>query len=204
MATKFAKAPNSCELNKLLNRNWSVQIKPVGTDASNYLFIRGLTSVNVSTEKGSVDATDIDSGGWQAEEATSRTFKISLEGQYAQKGGLPLLTESQRLLKLTGEEVGANGKLDVRVWRTDIDEGWESTVTNMFTTSPGEANNLRTFTSELQSVCAPTRIHSVEAGKEREDSSLVDEDEVYAILKPSSGGPAPDSGSSESDDSLII
>ena len=30
--TKFATAPNSCELNKQLNRNWALQVKPVGAD----------------------------------------------------------------------------------------------------------------------------------------------------------------------------
>lgn len=199
MATAFAKAPNSCELNKLLNRNWSVQIKPVGTDPANYKFVRGLTSVSVSTEKNAVDASDNDSEGWQAQEATSRTFKVSLEGQYAQKGQLPLLTEDQLLLKLTGEELGANGKVDVRVWRTDIDEGWESTVTNMFTSGGGAANDLRTFTAELQSVCAPTRIHSVEEGGEREASKPIDEEEAFAILRPSSGGSEPSDTLGEDD-----
>lgn len=109
--TKFATAPNSCELNKQLNRGWALQVKPVGADAAEYKFVRGVTSLSPNIETQTVDASDIDSNGWTSEEKTSRSLTVSVEGQFARKGDLDLLTEDQQLLKATGEELGADGKV---------------------------------------------------------------------------------------------
>lgn len=182
--TKFATAPNSCELNKQLNRNWALQVKPVGADPAEYKFVRGVTSLSPNIETSTVDASDIDSNGWTSEEKTSRSLTVSVEGQFARKGDLDLLTEDQQLLKMTGEELGADGKVDFRVWRTDIDEGWEGTATNSFTSGSGGANDLRTFTSDLKSSCEPTRIHSVAKGGERKESEPVDVEELLSVIHP--------------------
>lgn len=182
--TKFATAPNSCELNKQLNRNWALQVKPVGADPAEYKFVRGVTSLSPNIETSTVDASDIDSNGWTSEEKTSRSLTVSVEGQFARKGDLDLLTEDQQLLKMTGEELGADGKVDFRVWRTDIDEGWEGTATNSFTSGSGGANDLRTFTSDLKSSCEPTRIHSVAKGSERKESEPVDVEELLSVIHP--------------------
>ena len=189
---KYATAPNSCELNKQLNRGWALQVKPVGADPAEYKFVRGVTSLSPNIETSTVDASDIDSNGWTSEEKTSRSLTISVEGQYARKGDLDLLTEDQQLLKVTGEELGADGKVDFRTWRTDIDEGWEGTATNSFTSGSGGANDLRTFNSDLKSSCEPTRIHSVEIGAEKKASVPIDEKELLAVLRPK--GKAPSTG----------
>lgn len=181
---KFATAPNSCELNKQLNRNCALQVKPVGADPAEYKFVRGVTSLSMNIETSTVDASDIDSNGWTSEEKVSRSLTVSVEGQFARKGDLDLLTEDQQLLKMTGEELGADGKVDFRVWRTDIDEGWEGTATNSFTSGSGGANDLRTFTSDLKSSCEPTRIHSVVKGGERKESEPVDVDELLSVIHP--------------------
>lgn len=187
---KYATAPNSCELNKQLNRGWALQVKPVGADPAEYKFVRGVTSLSPNIETNTVDASDIDSNGWTSEEKTSRSLTVSVEGQYARKGDLDLLTEDQQLLKVTGEELGADGKVDFRTWRTDIDEGWEGTATNSFTSGSGGANDMRTFTSDLKSSCEPTRIHSVKKGEEKEASVPIDEDELRKIIRPKGGAAA--------------
>lgn len=194
--TKFATAPNSCELNKQLNRNWALQVKPVGADPAEYKFVRGVTSLSPNIETSTVDASDIDSNGWTSEEKTSRSLTVSVEGQFARKGDLDLLTEDQQLLKMTGEELGADGKVDFRVWRTDIDEGWEGTATNSFTSGSGGANDLRTFTSDLKSSCEPTRIHSVVKGGERKESEPVDVEELLSVIHPK-GVPAEEGSNGE-------
>lgn len=195
--TKFATAPNSCELNKQLNRNWALQVKPVGADPAEYKFVRGVTSLSPNIETSTVDASDIDSNGWTSEEKTSRSLTVSVEGQFARKGDLDLLTEDQQLLKMTGEELGADGKVDFRTWRTDIDEGWEGTATNSFTSGSGGANDLRTFTSDLKSSCEPTRIHSVAKGSERKESEPVDVEELLSVIHPK-GVPAEEGSNDES------
>lgn len=195
--TKFATAPNSCELNKQLNRNWALQVKPVGADPAEYKFVRGVTSLSPNIETSTVDASDIDSNGWTSEEKTSRSLTVSVEGQFARKGDLDLLTEDQQLLKMTGEELGADGKVDFRVWRTDIDEGWEGTATNSFTSGSGGANDLRTFTSDLKSSCEPTRIHSVAKGSERKESEPVNVEELLSVIHPK-GVPAEEGSNNES------
>lgn len=198
MATKFASAPNSCELNKQLNRGWALQVKPVGADPAEYKFVRGLTSLSPNIETNEVDATDLDSNGWSSDMKTSRSLTVKCEGQYARKGDLDLLTEDQQLLKITGEEIGSDGKVDFRVWRTDVDEGWEGTATNKFTSGSGGANDLRTFTADLKSSCEPTRIHSVEKGSENAVSVPVDEAELKKIIYPAGTAPVeegePDGG----------
>lgn len=180
----FATAPNSCELNKLVNRNWNMQVKPSGSDPSNYRYVRGLTSLGVNVETSAVDSTDIDTGGWTTQEKTGRTLTIQADGQFAQKGNLPLLDESQQLLKVTGQETGLNGKLDVRVWRDDIDEGWESNCVNSWTEGTGGQAELRTFSAALSSSCKPTRIHSVEEGAELKKSVPVTDEEFLKALTP--------------------
>ena len=194
----FASAPNSCELNKLLNRNWAVQVKPVGAGPEEYRFVLGLTSVGVQVETTTVDSSDLNSDGWALEEKVGRALTINLEGQFARKGDLPLLSEDQRLLKYTGEELGSNGKVDFRAWRTDIDDGWEGTATNNFTTGAGGANELSTFTSALKSSCAPTRIHSVKKGQEKAASEVVPYDDVLKVLAPAgAAASSPDEAEAE-------
>ncbi|MCF1694315.1 phage tail tube protein [Corynebacterium argentoratense] len=161
-----AKAPGSCELNKLLNRDWAVQVKGVGELPAKWIFVRGLDSVSVNIETSAVDSSDIDSQGWESQEKTSRKLTITLSGKHSVKGEEKQLEPSQKLIRDTGIELGKAGKIDVRVWRTDgTDEGWECTATNMYSTEAGDANGLRQWTANLQSACAPKRIKPVDETK---------------------------------------
>lgn len=185
----FATMPNSCELRDALGRSWAVQAKPVGADASEYQFIPGLTSANASVTTTGTDSTTIDSGGWTSETKTSRNLTVTLNGNYKVIDGLDILSEAQNLLKVSGEEIGADGQIDLRIWRTDIDEGWESTFNNGWEGGAGDATGLRSFTSTLTSSCEPTRIHSVAEGSETEESEDLDMTEYLAVLQPE-GAPA--------------
>lgn len=189
----FAKAPNSCELNRQLNRGWNIQIKPTGTDPSEYRFLPGATNLAVNVTTNSVDSTDLDSDGWEGKTKTSRALEIKVDFNFARVGFTDLLEPAQALLKYTGMELGADGTVDARVWRSDTDEGWEATFNNEFSTDGGEANGLRTGTATLQSVCAPTEIHSVEEGKEKEASKPVTEEERKQRMTVGRAG-APSSG----------
>lgn len=180
---EFQLMPNGCELRDQLGRDWAIQVKPVGADASEYMFLRGVTDLQVNIETQDTDSTTIDMQGWTGTTKISRSLTITAEGKFVSIDGLPVLEKSQELLYVSGGELGADGTVDVRVWRTDIDEGWEVTATNGFTTGGG-ANELRTFTSTLTSNCAPTRIHSVEEGKGKEESKVVDMAEYLKVLRP--------------------
>lgn len=187
MATNFAAAPNSCELDKQINGSWAVQIKPVGADPSEYKFVRGLSSVNANVTTNSVDASDIDSGSWNSELKTTRTLTVTLEGQYIQIGG-QVVDNVTELLRYSGQEVGALGRIDARVWRTDVDEGWEATFNNVWADNTGARGDLRTYTATLGSSCEPTRIHSIEVGAEKAESEVIDPAGIQAILTPSGAG----------------
>lgn len=180
---KFQLMPNGCELRDQLGRDWAIQVKPVGADANEWTFLRGVTDLQVNIETQDTDSTTIDMQGWTGTTKISRSLTITAEGKFVAIDGLPVLEKSQELLYVSGGELGADGTIDVRVWRTDIDEGWEVTATNGFTTGGG-ANELRTFTSTLTSSCAPTRIHSVEEGAFKQESKVVDMDEYLAVLRP--------------------
>ena len=187
MAT-FAKAPNSCELGKIINGNWALQIKPVGADPSEYRFVRGASSINAVVTGNTVDSSDIDSGGWDSTLKTSRSLAINIEGSYIEVPELGIIDPTLELLKISGEELGTDGKIDARVWRTDVDEGWEGTFNNVFTPNTGARTDLRSYTSALTNSCAPTRIHSVEAGAETEASVAIEDDYVKGVLAPSGAG----------------
>lgn len=180
---EFAKAPNSCELNKQINRGWAAQVKPKGTGPENWRFVRGANTINPVVTTNGVDATDLDSDGWESEMDTSRSLDIELTHTYVRVGDTDQLSPDQQLLKITGEAIGAEAQLDVRVWRTDTDEGWETTVNNRYTPAGGEANGLRQATANMKSVCAPTRIHSVLKGAEREASVPFTDEELKALLR---------------------
>ncbi|MDK6565900.1 hypothetical protein QP222_05685 [Corynebacterium pyruviciproducens] len=173
----IATPPGSCELNKLLSRDWAAQIKPKGAGPSEWIYVRGADTIDVQVETSAVDSSDMESDGWESQMKTSRTLKIQINGKFARVGDSRELEPSQALLRKTGEALGAEGELDVRVWRTDgTNEGWETTATNVYSTPSGDAKSLRTFNSALQSVCAPSRIEPVKAGKTREASVYVDAD----------------------------
>lgn len=180
----YAKAPNSCELNKQLNRGWVMQVKPAGAAPTEYKFVRGLTSLNVVVETSTVDTSDLDSDGWTSEMKSSRSLTITADGQYARQGDTDVLTPDLRLLRATGEELGGNGLIDARVWRADSDEGWEGTFNNSFAPSGGDANALRTFTATLKASCAPTRIHSVLEGAATAASVPLTAEELLALISP--------------------
>lgn len=185
---EFATAPNSCELNKQLNRGWAGQVKPKGTGPENWVFLRGATSIAPVVTKSGQDATDLDSNGWESTLDTSRKLEITIEHQYVRQGTLDLLTPDQELLRFTGEELGAEGQLDVRVWRTDTDEGWEATVNNNYAPGSGDANGIRTGTATLTASCEPTRIHSVLKGEEKKDSVPMEASEIRKRFAASSSG----------------
>lgn len=189
---KFAKAPNSCELNKMLNRGWVAQVKPKGTGPENYRFVRGATTINPVVTKDSVDATDLDSDGWESETGTSRSLDVEIVHQYVRQGDTDVLSPDQELLRYTGESLGVEEQLDMRCWRTDVDEGWESTFSNNYAPAGGDANGIREATANLKSVCAPTRIHSVLEGEERQASKPFTDEELRARLRIT---PAPEGDS---------
>lgn len=161
-----ATAPGSSELNKMINRDWAMQVKPKGAEPTEYMFVRGLDSIDVQIETQAVDSSDIDSRGWGSQTKTSRTMTVAIAGKFSTVDG-GVLEPSQKLIRETGMALGADGELDVRVWRTDgTDEAWEAVVTNMFQTAGGDANALRAYTSNMQSVGAPAAIQPVEEGGE--------------------------------------
>lgn len=184
----FATMPNSCELRDALGRSWAVQVKPVGADAAEYRFIPGLTSANASVSTTGTDSTTIDANGWTTETKTSRNLTVTLNGNYKVIDGIDVLHEAQNLLKVSGEEIGADGQIDVRIWRTDIDEGWESTFNNAWEGGAGDATGLRAFTATLTSACEPTRIHSVAEGSETTASEELDMVEYLSVLEPTGAG----------------
>lgn len=188
---EIAKMPNSCELLDVLGRSWALQVKPRGADASEYKFVPGLTNIQVNVSTSSTDSTTLDSNGWTSETKTTRTLTVTANGNYKKIDGLDVLNQAQQLLKITGEELGADGTVDARVWNTEIDEGWESTFNNAWEGGAGDATGLLSFTSTLTSSCAPWRIHSVLAGAERRESVVVDEGEYRALLSPTGGASAP-------------
>lgn len=195
----FATMPNSCELRDGLGRSWAVQVKAVGAAATEYRFVPGLTSVNPAVSTSGTDSTTIDSNGWTSETKTSRTLTVTLNGNYKIRDGVDVLHEAQHLLKVSGEEIGANGAIDLRVWNTEIDEGWESTFNNAWEGGAGDATGLRAFTSTLTSSCEPTRIHSVEEGAHHEESVPLDMDEYLKVLRPGSGSTEPTDPAGETD-----
>lgn len=190
----FATMPNSCELRDALGRSWAVQVKPVGASAAEYKFVPGLTSANAAVTTTGTDSTTIDSGGWTAETKTSRNLTVTLNGNYKVVDTVDVLDPAQSLLKVSGEEIGADGQIDVRIWRTDIDEGWESTFNNGWEGGAGDATGLRAFTSTLTSSCEPTRIHSVEEGAAREESVPLDMEEYLSVLQPTGEVPGDEAG----------
>lgn len=182
MANEFAKAPNSCELNSTLTRGWQVQVKTKGADAAAYKFVLGLTQWSVNVEKNSVDSTDLNSDGWTSETSVGRTLNVSGVTKYPKKGDLPLLNETMLMIMTAGEEIGENEQLDFRMWREDVDQGWEGTFNVKFTENSGDAAALRTANIELKANCAPSRIHSVEIGKEKGESVKVSDAELKLYL----------------------
>ena len=173
---KIATPPGSCELNKLLTRDWAAQVKPKGAEPSEWVFVRGADSIDVVVETSAVDSSDMESGGWESQTKTSRKLTIKITGKFARVGDATELEPSQALLRRTGEALGAAGEVDIRVWRTDgTTEGWETTATNSWSTESGDAKSLRAFNAELQSTCAPSRIAPVEKGGTRKESVYVDD-----------------------------
>lgn len=180
----IATAPNSCSYRDQLGRDWVIQLKPVGAAPEEYQFLMGLTSLAVNIETSAVDSTTIDANGWSGETKTGRSLTVQADGKFVVDRNLPVLPEVQQLLKVTGEELGGDGQVDIRVWRTDVSEGWEYTATNNYSTSGGDATGLRTFSAGLKSSCEPIRIESVTEGQEKAESVPVDMTEYLAITKP--------------------
>lgn len=177
----IAKMPNSCELQDSLGKDWAIQAKPVGAGPEEYVFIPGLTSINVNISTQSTDTTTIDADGWTTDLKHSRSLTIEVGGKVVLRNG-SVPDKAQNLVRASGQELGALGKLDVRVWRTDSDEGWEVTANNEYSEASGDA--LRTFTSNLKSACRPTRIKAVLEGATDKASVEVDEAEYLKILEP--------------------
>lgn len=193
----IATMPNSCELRDALGRSWAVQVKPVGAGPEEYAFVPGLTSVNAAVSTSGTDSTTIDANGWTTETKTSRNLTVTLNGNYKVIDGVDALNAAQNLLKVSGEEIGADGQIDVRVWRTDIDEGWESTFNNAWEGGAGDATGLRAFTATLTSACEPTRIHSVQEDATNADSEPLDMDEYLSVLEPTGAGAGAGGGEDE-------
>lgn len=189
MADKIQLMPNGCELRDQLGRDWAIQVKPTGSADDRWDFLRGVTNLEVNIETQDTDSTTIDMGGWTGTTKVSRALTITAEGKFVHLDGLNVMEKSQELLYKAGISLGGQGTADVRVWRTDVDEGWEVTGTVGFTTAGG-ANDLRTFTATISSNCAPQPIHSVKEGDSKKASNVISDEEFLAVLNPAttSGG----------------
>lgn len=180
---KFQTMPNGCELRDQLGKDWAVQVKPQGAAASEYMFLKGITSFNPSLNTNMTDSTTIDMDGWTGQTPISRDLRVNIEGKYVVISDIATMDKSQELLKVAAEEMVP---VDVRYWRTDVDEGKEATFYVNWSESAGD---LRTFTAELSNNCAPTHIHSVEEGQAQAESVPVADEERTRILTPG-GAPA--------------
>lgn len=191
MADKIQLMPNGCELRDQLGRDWAIQVKPTGSADDKWDFLRGVTNLEVNIETQDTDSTTIDMQGWTGTTKVSRALTITAEGKFVHLDGLNVMEKTQELLYKAGISLGGQGTADVRVWRTDIDEGWEVAGTVGFTTAGG-ANELRTFTATITSNCAPKPIHSVKDGESKKASNVIDDKEFLAVLNPtgSAGGPS--------------
>lgn len=191
MADKIQLMPNGCELRDQLGRDWAIQVKPTGSADDKWDFLRGVTNLEVNIETQDTDSTTIDMQGWTGTTKVSRALTITAEGKFVHLDGLNVMEKTQELLYKAGISLGGQGTADVRVWRTDIDEGWEVAGTVGFTTAGG-ANELRTFTATITSNCAPKPIHSVKDGESKKASNVIDDKEFLAVLNPtgSTGTPS--------------
>lgn len=180
---KFQTMPNGCELRDQLGRDWAVQVKPQGAAASEYMFIKGITSFSPSLTTNMTDSTTIDMDGWTGQTPISRDLRLNIEGKYVVISDIAAMDKSQELLKVAGEEMVP---VDVRYWRTDVDEGKEATFYVNWSESAGD---LRTFTAELSNNCAPTHIHSIAEGRAQAESEVITDEERTRILTPA-GAPA--------------
>ena len=179
----IATMPSSCEARDTLGKRWAVQVKPAGADATEYAFVPGLKSLDVNDEVSTVDATTIDMGDYTREAPVGKALTLTLNGFYHLVGGLPQYNKTQKLIKAATTNIGA--ALDVRVWRTDVDdEGWEGTFAGTWADAGNEPGALREFTATLTPTCEPIRIMSVLEGSETEESVPVDMDEYLSILEP--------------------
>lgn len=178
---KFQTMPNGCELRDQLGRDWAVQVKPQGAAASEYKFIKGITSFSPSLTTNMTDSTTIDMDGWTGQTPISRDLRLNIEGKYVVISDIAAMDKSQELLKVAGEEMVP---VDVRYWRTDVDEGKEATFYVNWSESAGD---LRTFTAELSNNCAPTHIHSIKEGQAQAESEVVTDEERTRILAPAGG-----------------
>lgn len=186
----IATMPSSCEARDTLGKSWAVQVKPAGADPAEYEFVPGLKSASPVEEVTTVDATTIDMGDYTRTASVGKALTITLTGFYHLVGGLPTYHKTQKLLKAATTEVGALAALDLRIWRTDVeDEGWEGTFSGTWQDGGNEPGQLREFTATLTPTCEPKRIMSVLEGAEKTESVELDLVEYRKILQPAGTTP---------------
>lgn len=161
----FAVAPSTQGHVSALARNWAVQVDtnyggPDGDTASwdddeaGFVasFLLGLTKIGPTNTPGLVDDSDVNSGGWDSQVATTQAGQIVLEGIYKgpRNTGKLKLPPAILYMKKRGMGIGYDNFVHLRYWRTDdIDVAYEIYGPVNWTDGTEDRRGLYIYTSNV-------------------------------------------------------
>lgn len=138
-------------LKKRLSRLWRLEVD-TGTDTSpSWTMVRGMTKMELTIDPNEVDVSDFDSAGWTDSLTTFRSFALSLEGfdGYTGPDDSPITDPGQDALKARGLLTGPDAYIDIHLYRTDTNKGYQGRVSVNYKGAGGDVKGAEPFNCDL-------------------------------------------------------
>lgn len=119
MTTPLA-PPNSQSLASALGRDWVLRVRELGGSESDWLFVRGCSSLSPIFEGAEQDASDIDGEGYDSSVVTGLSWRV--EGGCKRKGEATagfVDDPGQALLRRKGRKTGIDNMVEFQIYRRD-------------------------------------------------------------------------------------
>ncbi|MDQ0377964.1 phage tail tube protein [Amycolatopsis thermophila] len=113
--------------------------------------VRGLTTVELQVSPEEVDVSDFDSEGWADSLTTFRSWNVNIEGWegYTGPDDEPIEDPGQDALKAKGLSTGSDAYVDVRMYRTDNNKGYQGRATANWSGTGGGVKGVTPFNCPL-------------------------------------------------------
>lgn len=115
------------ELRKIALKGWRVDVNAGTTEAPNWTQVKGIRSPTLTPDFTMQDTTTLDSDGAGSDGSTLVKWRLSIEGLEGYTGNY-VRDPGQVHLKTKGRLIGADSEVELRMYRTDPDEGYEGTA----------------------------------------------------------------------------
>ncbi|PXY20311.1 phage tail tube protein [Prauserella endophytica] len=146
------------QLKKRAVRFQRLEINTGTEETPNWVPVRGLTSIPLELSPEEVDTSDFDSDGWSDSLTTFRSWTLNVTGfeGFTGEEASPVEDPGQEALKAAGIATGSDAYVQVRMYRTDNNKGYQGRGSANWSGTGGDVKGVSPFNCNITGAGALT------------------------------------------------